>query len=268
MANSGAVPQMDPSNGGGGSGWERNMSAGPSLQYDTTLGRYVLGYLMEDGRVIPAEDVTGPQQDTRESLPGGSGPSLPLRGLPKLTSQTLPTVSNLGKVASVLDTATNVGSALAGILKGRQDGRATDATFNQRQDQNSLDRYNAEANGQRLNLQAPQYRMGTAVRGDILSNAQDFVWGAPQMVGNIPVPTSTGGLRPSMLSANTRRLGALAGSQAYDQQQTNGGNVMGPPPSLTPLPNGGTLDSILNTAGTLSTLMGVLPYKRNQTGGQ
>lgn len=131
-------------------------------------------------------------------------------------------------------------------------------------------------------LEAPGKRAGTAVRGDILANAQDFAYGAPTMVGNIPVPTSSGGLRPSIFSDATRQLGseiskgALASQQAGDVFAPLPGlpdyvagpkapSYVAPPaaPGLTPLPESTGLDTALSTGGIIgnaSKLLSTLPY--------
>ena len=55
MAYNDVAARTEPGTGGGGSGWEEpRRSAGPSLQYDANLGRYVMGYLNSDGSVSPA----------------------------------------------------------------------------------------------------------------------------------------------------------------------------------------------------------------------
>lgn len=120
-------------------------------------------------------------------------------------------------------------------------------------------------------LTAPNTRAGTAVRGDILSNARDVSIAAPS---GINVPQISGGLRPSMFSDATRQLGTTITNQALAAQQKGDTfaplpalpdysaptsalpDYAAPPaaPSLTPLPQAGALDSILTTAGTVGAL--------------
>jgi hypothetical protein len=120
-------------------------------------------------------------------------------------------------------------------------------------------------------LNAPNTRAGTAVRGDILSNARDVSIAAPSGVN---VPQISGGLRPSMFSDATRTLGRTITDQALAAQQKGDTfeplpalpdytaptsalpDYAAPPkaPSLTPLPEAGAVDSILNTAGTVGAL--------------
>lgn len=157
-------------------------------------------------------------------------------------------VATGGIAGSILDTA----GALAG---GRQQGRETDAAFQQRQDQLAQQRYANELAGTRLNLDAPGVRAGQSVRGDILSSAQPFQWsGATKMVGNIPVPQSTGGLNPGIFSPKTRALGAQITDQALADNTAMGGKAIGAPPALTDLPRPNTFDRILQTAGTIGGL--------------
>lgn len=127
-------------------------------------------------------------------------------------------------------------------------------------------------------LDAPGARAGNAVRGDILSNAQDVSFsGLPK---GINPPTISGGLRPSMFSGNTRALGSNMSAQALDAQQKgdqfaplpvlpdfaapSGGlpDYKAPPsyvtptplPTQTPLPTGSGLDSALTAGGLAGTL--------------
>jgi hypothetical protein len=157
---------------------------------------------------------------------------------------------SLTSPGGIMNAAGRIGGALSGIEADRQAGRQAEGNATQAQDRNAI---SAAA----LNLQAPDKRLATSVHGDVAANAQDFSYGAPTMVGNIPVPTSTGGLRPSIFSANTRALGALTSQQALANETADGGK----PAQLTPLPQASTTDSILNGAGSLLSLAGAIPYK-------
>lgn len=104
-------------------------------------------------------------------------------------------------------------------------------------------------------LEAPGVEAGNSVRGDVLANAQDAsVSGLPSY---LHVPTISGGLRPSMLSANSRALGANMSRNAL-LNNMSGSDV----PNLTPLPTASWLDSLLSggatTAGLLSALAPLL----------
>ncbi len=77
-------------------------------------------------------------------------------------------------------------------------------------------------------LAAPGKRAANSVRGDILANAQDAnITGLPS---TIPKFSFSGGLRPSMFSANTRALGGELSSQALADQRK--GDTFAPLPSL------------------------------------
>jgi len=106
-----------------------------------------------------------------------------------------------------------------------------------------------------LALKAPRLEASNAVRGDVLANAQDVHITAPS---TIPVPTITGGLRPSMFSDATRQLGGVMSRNAL-AHQLSGDDV----PNLTPLPKAGTGDTALQYlgygAGFLNALQPLLP---------
>ncbi len=76
-------------------------------------------------------------------------------------------------------------------------------------------------------LAAPGKRAGNSVRGDILANAQDASFNLPS---TIPKSSISGGLRPSMFSANTRALGGELSSQALADQRK--GDTFAPLPTL------------------------------------
>jgi hypothetical protein len=117
--------------------------------------------------------------------------------------------------------------------QSRARDRASEATFNQAQDRNAqnsyatdkrldlealINGYQAEldkAKGQlseyETRLSAPQSRAENSVRGDILANVQDVGISAPDGVN---VTSFSGGLRPSLLSGNSRALGAQMSKEA------------------------------------------------------
>jgi len=119
---------------------------------------------------------------------------------------------------------------------------------------------NLDLNQKEYALAAPGKRAGNAVRGDILANAQDVSIDAP----NIPKTSISGGLRPSMFSANTRELGGLMSQQALDQQRA--GDHFAPlptvpafqaPPAYKPPPAPPTLHGPTQANGVDATLNGV-----------
>lgn len=148
-------------------------------------------------------------------------------------------------LGDVLDAAGKIGRVASGYAANAASGRVQQAAMQQRQDQNALD-------AATLALKTPGARMGNAVRGDILANAQPFAFNGTRMMGDIPVPTSTGGLSPALFSAATRSLGATVPQQMLDAEQADGGN----PVSLTPLPTPSKLDSVLGAAGLVGSLGG------------
>jgi hypothetical protein len=153
-----------------------------------------------------------------------------------------------------------IGQTAAGTAAGRQQGRETQAMMQQRQDQLAQQRYGNELSAAQLNLQAPQVRAQQSVKGDILANAQPFKWtGQTAMVGNIPVPQSTGGLNPSIFSDNTRSLGRMLSAGAVGQQGVNDGRAIEAPPGLTPLPQAGRADSILSIIGQIAPFLSLIP---------
>lgn len=181
-------------------------------------------------------------------------------GLTGLGAKSAATIGGIlgaaGKIAGA------VAPSAAALARGRAEGRAVDAAANQRQDALNLQRYgnvlnaaNTDLARRRFALTAPDARASNAVHGDLLANARDFSYGAPRMVGNIPVPTSSGGRRPSILSDNTRALGRLMSQQALTGQQA--GDAFAPlesAPTLTNLPGPNVGDKILTTAGTIGSL--------------
>lgn len=133
--------------------------------------------------------------------------------------------------------AANSLSTTAGKIEGgRASALVQQARLQQEQDQ--LAQLRAK-----LALEAPGMEAGNAVRGDLLANGQDAqITGLPSYIHK---PTITGGLRPSMLSGNTRSLGANMSRQALLHNMT-GDDV----PNLTPLPESNAYDSVLQGVGT------------------
>lgn len=138
-----------------------------------------------------------------------------------------------------LKTAQDLTQGLGAAAGGRAQGRNLDNLANIGFAQAQNDLYNSE-------LEAPQKIAHNAVRGDILSNARDVSIAAPS---TIPVPTISGGLRPSMFSDTTRALGKnITANAAATPMPTP------TPPVLQPMETAGTTDDILNTAGYLGNL--------------
>lgn len=188
-----------------------------------------------------------------------------------------------------LDIAKQTGDLMSANAAGAAQGRVTQAGVNQNQDRNAISLYQALLNNnsaqnnfginrgtlansnantdleqRKYALTAPQTRATTAVRGDILANAQDAT--VSGVSPNIPVPTISGGLRPSMFSADTRALGGIMSSQARQQQEK--GDTFSPlpalpdwqappaAPTLTPPPNATGMDNALSNTGNILNYAG------------
>jgi hypothetical protein len=130
----------------------------------------------------------------------------------------------------IINAGAQIGSAYAA---SKAQGRAAEATINQRQDQGAqnayatdksldlealvraygaeLDRATGILKEQEARLAAPGQRASNSVRGDILANVQDVGVSAP---AGVNVTSFSGGLRPSLLSGNSRALGAQMSKEA------------------------------------------------------
>lgn len=132
--------------------------------------------------------------------------------------------------------ASAISTTAGGIEKARMDAMIQQAMLQQAQDRNAQSRA-------RLALDAPGMEAHNAARGDILANSKDAEFtGLPSY---IHVPHMSGGLRPSMLSDSSRQLGANMSRQAM-LNNLSGKDV----PDLTPLPEAGAYDKILQGVGT------------------
>jgi hypothetical protein len=216
-------------------------------------------------------------------------------------------------VSKILDTASQIGNALTANEAGRANGRIAQSNANAVYDRTATDRFNSEiaannakntyglnaatgennfdlSRGNLANsnaatdlaqrnfaLAAPGKRASNAVRGDILSRAQDVT--VSGLAPGQQAVQFNGGLRPSMFSPSTRALGANMSDQALSEQQAGDHfaplpglpNYVAPPaysdapapPALSPMPTPGATDSILNTASTVgnfANLISKLPY--------
>lgn len=197
----------------------------------------------------------------------------------------------------------SAGAQIAGsVAASKAQGRAAEAALNQRQDagaQNayatdkSLDlealvrAYGAEmdrAKGQlaeyEARLNAPQQRASNSVRGDILANVQDVGVSGPPGVN---VTSFSGGLRPSLLSGNSRALGGQMSKEALLSELANDEptpfSSMAPvdlssitgrrAPEQTGLPQASGMDRVLEAIGTYGSLAsGLINSQRPNTNGQ
>ena len=177
-----------------------------------------------------------------------------------------------------------LGSVLGGLAGGRAQGRQSAAQTNLQRDQLATQQYgtqqnaliqallaaenanmgraNLDLNRRQFQLSAPGQRGQNAVRGDMMANAQDVSISHPRAT----LPQISGGMRPSMLSGNTRALGQDMSRQALLQQlkgdnfedvpQQNWGGAVLKPPSQTPLPQGNWFDKFLGVAAPIAAIGG------------
>jgi len=180
---------------------------------------------------------------------------------------------------AVISAASQIAGAAA---QSKAAGRAAEAAANQRQDvtaqsgyatDKSLDlealvrAYSAELDRAKgvmseyeQKLAAPQARASNAVRGDVLANLQDVGVSGPPGVN---VVDFSGGLRPSILSGNSRALGAQMSKEALldalDGKTPTPYSSMAPlnlssitarsAPEQTPLPQASRIDKVMEAIG-------------------
>lgn len=148
---------------------------------------------------------------------------------------------------------------LSGAVAGRAGGRKSEAELAQSADRTNVSRYLAELAGYKTGLEAPGMNAGNAVRGDTLANAQDASVTGPITRTGGKMPTVSGGLRPSLMSADTRKLGQGMSRQALVNQMQGPGALTAPTLApTTPLPESNAIDTILSAGGTASSLAAML----------
>ncbi len=176
----------------------------------------------------------------------------------------------------------SAGSQIASAYaQSRAQGRQAEAVANQAQDRNTqnayatdksldlealvraqqaeLDRMKGVMSEYDTRLSAPQSRAANSVRGDILANVQDVGVSGPPGVN---VTSFSGGLRPSLLSGNSRALGqqmskealldALAGSPTpfTDTKPLDLSSITGrTSPEGTPMPQASGMDRVMEQIG-------------------
>lgn len=190
---------------------------------------------------------------------------------------------------------------IASYAANKSKGRADEAAINQRQDAGAL---NAYATDKRTDLDAliakyeaalkqsqgkldereaalkePQQLASNSVRGDMLANLQDVTVDAPP---GVKVVNFSGGLRPSLLSGNSRALGQQMSKQALldalDPSSTpKPFSGMGPldvssitgrsAPAQTALPQPSGFDRAMEQIGMWGSLAGALGTSGQQNGG-
>lgn len=195
--------------------------------------------------------------------------------------------------AAIASAAAQIGSAYAA---SKAQGRAAEATINQAQDRTAQQAYatdksldlNALVNAYQAQLErakgqldeyekkltAPQARAANSVRGDILANIEDAGVSAPPGVN---VTSFSGGLRPSLLSGNSRLLGQQTSKEAlldalsdtptpysslkpFDVSSITGRSA----PAQTPLPQASTIDKIIEGGSTAAALAAAIGQAMGQ----
>lgn len=165
-----------------------------------------------------------------------------------------------------------IGGVASAVASGRAAGRQSEAVLQGANDRSRIaaaqaledalqGRANLDLRQRQFALAAPGQRAGNSVRGDVLSNVQDAQVMGPVTGTHGRVPTITGGLRPSLLSGNTRQLGADQSRQALLSQMQGDNFDKLPPiniPQPTPLPQANAFDKILGGVGLAGGLLGGL----------
>lgn len=171
---------------------------------------------------------------------------------------------------------------LGNLAKGRAEGRKTAADTNLSRDQVATQQWQAaqnaaltakqagssealaqgalDLNQRQFALDAPTTRGKQAVRGDVMAGMQDVSVSHPRA----NVVNVSGGLRPSLLSPESRELGRtltrqallaqMAGDEFAPMEKTDFESALRPAPGLTPLPQANTWDKILGVAAPLAGL--------------
>lgn len=228
-----------------------------------TAAKTLSDYIDTSSKVVNAINAA-----TGVIVPQGYGYGDPIGGIPSEYGQSATDTiySSAPKSTSVPDwlkTATDLTNSLGADATGRAAGRNADNNANigyanaqarlygeQANAENNL--YRNQLGAYETALNAPQAIARNSVRGDILSNARDVSIAAP---AGIPVPTISGGLRPSMFSDSTRQLGRNITANAANTPIPTATMPTAPtlptPPVLQPMETAGTTDDIMNTASRI-----------------
>lgn len=177
--------------------------------------------------------------------------------------------SILGYAKKGLDTYQQARQAMGGLGEdataleaGRTAGRLQQAGLNSNQDQlrqRAAQMLNDALLAQtKFNMQAPRQEGQNSAYGDLLANVQDAGVSGPIVHTHGQIPQITGGLRPSLLSANTRQLGQNISRTALMRNMSGADNLdlAKNVPSPTPLPQGNAFDTTLNGLGLAGGLGG------------
>lgn len=179
--------------------------------------------------------------------------------------------------AWLIPAITAAASIFGGAAKGASQSRQQTTQNNLQQDQLKTSQYGIQQNAilealrqaeqanmnragldlsrRTFSLNAPTTRMQQAARGSALANAQDVKVSHPRA----HIPEISGGMRPSMLTPETRQLGELIARQALVAQMNGdtfedvpgqdwqGGVMAGP--GVTPQPQAGLFEKIGGAVG-------------------
>ena len=176
----------------------------------------------------------------------------------------------LGTLAGITGLARQISQLLGGTANGLDQGRIESALLNQQQARAQADIFNTRM---RAALMGPRMSAEDTARGDVMANEQPFAFdGGTKMVGNIPVPTHTGGPGPQNLGPNSRAAGQALSNQGLSRINSPAFDLP-TPPVLPPIDTAGLGTNILRGASVGSGILGlILPYLLNQsnqtTGGQ
>lgn len=152
---------------------------------------------------------------------------------------------------SIIDTASNLGDLIAKANQDAAQGRAQAGMLNQSQALAAANIYRSQLDA---SLKGPTESARSTALGDTMANVKPFEWGDPKMVGNIPVPTGSGGLTPANFGPNTRQAGADLSNLSASRVNSPTFNLP-TPPVLPPIPTQGGLSSALGTAGALANAL-------------
>lgn len=167
--------------------------------------------------------------------------------------------------------------------RGAQNAYATDKSLDLealiRGYQAELDKAKGQLSEYETKLAAPQARASNSVRGDILANVQDVGFDAP---AGVNVTSFSGGLRPSLLSGNSRALGGQMSKEALmdalsgtptpysDMTPVDLSSITGrTSPAQTELPQPSGMDKVMEQIGLWGGLAtaGLNSQQRPNTGG-
>lgn len=175
-------------------------------------------------------------------------------------------IGSLFKKKGAGDVLGSIGSVVGGAAKGASEGRASEQMLKQQLYNDAvnaaLGRSRAEIDQEQFKLRAPQERVGSVGRNELLKTVGDISFGGP---GNWKV---TGGLRPSAISALTKEAGDLATAQ--HMQRLRSGEALTPLnlPDAPQYQGPGFLEKLGGAVGTGGSILGGILSSLNQKGAE